>query len=128
MKIAIPVWNGYVSTVFDFAHRLLLVDIQDGCETGRSEISLSQESIPERAGRLRSLRVDVLICGAISRPLAYMIMASEIRVLSYVSGRVDEVLEAYTTGRLIEPQFVLPGCWPGARKGFRRGRRWRRGW
>jgi predicted Fe-Mo cluster-binding NifX family protein len=130
MKIAIPVWNGLVSSVFDFAHRLLLVDIQDVRQINRSEISLSSESAPQRAGRLRTLGVDVLICGAVSQPLMYMLTASGIEVLPYVTGHVDEVLQAYITGQLGQPQFILPGFWPGARKGFRgwrQRRRWRGG-
>jgi predicted Fe-Mo cluster-binding NifX family protein len=130
MKIAIPVWNGFVSSVFDFAHKLLLVDIDNGNEINRSEVTLIPESIPKKAGRLKSLGVDVLICGAISRPLMYMLTGSGIEVLSYVTGRVDELLQAYITGQLGQPQFILPGFWPGARKGFRgrrRGRRWRGG-
>ena len=130
MKIAIPVWNGLVSSVFDFTHRLLLVDIENGRQINRSEISLTPESLPQRAGRLRSSGANVLICGAISRPLTYMLRASGIEVLPYVTGSVDEVLQAYTTGQLGQPQFILPGFWPGARRGFRnwrRGRRWRGG-
>jgi len=126
MKIALPIWNGFVSSVFDFAHRLLLVDIQNGSQINRSEISLTSESIPQRAGRLRTLGVDVLICGAISRPLMYMLTASGIEVLPYVTGRVDEILQAYITGQLSQPQFLSPGFWPGARKGFGRWRQRRR--
>jgi len=130
MKIAIPVWNGFVSSVFDFAHRLLMVDVQNGREVSRSEVPLTSESIPQRAGRLRTLGVGVLICGAISRPLMYMLTGSGIEVLPYVTGPVDEILQAYITGRLGQPQFILPGFWPGARSGFRRWqqrRRWRGG-
>jgi len=130
MKVAIPVWNGLVSSVFDFAHRLLLVDIENGREVNRSEVDLKAESLPQRAGRLRSLGINAIICGAISRPLMYMLTASGIEVLPYVTGRVDEVLQAYMTGQLSQPQFILPGFWPGARKGFRgwrQGNRWRGG-
>jgi len=123
MKIAIPVWNGFVSSVFDFAHKLLLVEIQNGRELSRSEVPLQAASLPERAGRLKQLPVDVIICGAISRPLMYMLTASGIDVLPYVTGRVDDVLGAYLTSQLAKPQFSMPGCWPGARKGFGRGRR-----
>lgn len=130
MKIAISVWNGFVSSVFDFTHRLLLVDIENGNQTGRLEIPLTSESPPQRAGRLKTLGVDVLVCGAISRPLMYMLTASGVEVLPYVTGHADEVLQAYITGRLGRRQFLLPGFWPGARKGFRcrrRGHRWRGG-
>ncbi len=130
MKIAIPVWNDFVSSAFDFAHRLLLVDIENGKEVNRSEVDLKAESLPQRAGSLKNLGVDVLICGAVSRALADMIAASGIQVLPFVTGRVSEVLQAYITGQLVQPQFAMPGFWPGARKGFRgwrRGCRWRGG-
>jgi len=127
MKIAIPIWNGYVSSAFDFAHRLLLLEIQNGSETKRSEISLDPESITQRAARLKTLGADVLICGAISRSLASMVTASGIKVLPYTVGPVDEVIKAYLTDKLAQPQYVLPGFWPGARKGFRRGYQCRRG-
>jgi len=130
MKIAIPIYNGNVSNVFDFAHRLSVVDIENGREVNRSEVELKAESLPQRAGNLKNLGVDVLICGAISQALTCMVTASEIEVLPFVTGRVDDVLEAYLTGQLAKPQFSMPGCWPGVRKGFGRGMRrcrWRGG-
>jgi len=130
MKIAIPVWDDCVSNAFDFAHRLLLVDIENDREINRSEVELKAQSLPQRAGNLKNLGVDVLICGAISRALATMITASGIQVLPYVTGGVDDVLGAYLTGQLAKPQFSMPGCWPGAREGFGRGKRrcrWRGG-
>ena len=126
MKIAIPIWNDCVSSAFDFAHRLLLIDIQDGSETNRSEISLDPEPISQRATRLKTLGVDVLICGAISRSLASLVEASGLKVLPYVLGPADELLKAYLIGQLGQSKFTMPCSWPGARKGFRRNNR-RRG-
>ena len=125
MKIAIPVWNNCVSSAFDFSNRLLLVEIQKGSENNRTEISLSTESIPQKANKLKNLGVDVLICGAISRSLAFQVASYGIEVLPYVLGPIDEILKAYLTGQLGQPKYAMPCSWPGARKGFRRGRRWR---
>ena len=130
MKIAIPVWNDHVSSAFDFAHRILLVDIENGKEMNRSEVALESRSLPQRADQLKSLGVNVLVCGAISRLLANMVIASGIEVLPYVTGHVDNVLQAYMTGQLERSEFCMLGCWPGARKGFgrwRQGCRWRGG-
>ena len=130
MKIAIPIFNGSVSNVFDFAHRLLLVEIENGKEANRSEVALESQSLPQRLGQLKSLEVDVLVCGAISRILANLVTASGIQLLPYVTGRINDVLQAYLTGQLAKPQFSMPGCWPGAREGFGRGKRrcrWRGG-
>jgi predicted Fe-Mo cluster-binding NifX family protein len=126
MKIAIPIWNGCVSSAFDFSHRLLLVEVENGEEVKRSEVSSSIQSIPEKANQLKTLGVEVLICGAISRSLASLVRASGIEVLPYVVGQIDEIVEAYLMGRLVRPQFILPGSWPGARRGFRRRCRARR--
>ena len=126
-----PIYNDSISNVFDFAHRLLLVDVENGKETNRSEVALESQLLPQRTGQLKDLEVDVLVCGAISRVLANMVATSGIQVLPYVTGRVDDVLQAYLTGQLVKPEFSMPGCWPGARKGFgRRGGRgcqWRGG-
>lgn len=130
MKIAIPIYNDNVSNVFDFANRLLLVEIENGKETNRSEVALESQLLPQRVGQLKSLNVDVLVCGAISRVLANMVTTSGIEVLPYVTGEIKDVLHGYLTGQLVRPEFSMPGCWPGARKGFgrrRRGCQWRGG-
>ena len=131
MKLAIPIYNDNISNVFDFAHKLLLVDIENGKEANRYEVALESRLLPQRAGQLKNLGVDVLVCGAISRVLANMVTAFGIQVLPYVTGSIDDVLQAYLTGQLAKPEFSMPGgCWSGARKGFgrrRRGCRWQGG-
>lgn len=120
MRIAITIYNKNISNVFDFTRRLLLVDIHDGNETERSEVELDNQLVVQRVELLKKRGVDVLICGAISRLLADMVISSGIQVLPYVTGSVDEILQAYLNDHLIESQFAMPGCWPGARKGFGR--------
>ena len=130
MKIAIPIYNDSISNVFDFAHRLLLVHIENGKEANRSEVALESQLLPQRTGQLKDLEIDVLICGAISRSLANMVITSGIHVLPYVTGIIDDVLQAYLTGQLAKPEFIMPGCWSGARRGFgrrRRGCQWQGG-
>jgi len=127
MKIAIPIYNDSVSNVFDFASKLLLVDVESDKETNRSKVALNSPLLPQRVGQLKSLEVDVLVCGAISRVLANMVTVSGIQVLPYVTGSTEDVLQAYLTGQLAKPEFSMPGCWSGGRKGFGRrqqGCRW----
>ena len=128
MKIAVPVWQNNVSSVFDFANKLLLVELENGLEIGRNEVVFAEQSSPERAAKLRQLGVNVLICGAISRPLAYMLSSSGIDLLPFVTGSIEQILTAYKTGNLSLPQYALPGCWTGTRRGFgrRKGRCGRR--
>jgi predicted Fe-Mo cluster-binding NifX family protein len=118
-KISIPEWRGQVSTVFDFAGKLLLIEIDGQKETNRIEHIFPDEPLLQRAARLNTLGVDVLICGAISRPLLLMISGSGIKVIPEINGSIDEVLNAYLTGRLTEQRFSMPGCRGRERKGFR---------
>lgn len=127
MKVALPIWQGQVSNVFDFAHKLLLVELENGIEKERKEIELAEQNDLKRADKLKQLGVGVLICGAISRPLADMINSFRIQVLPCVTGSTEEILNAYKTGQLGFPKYAMPGCWKGARKGFRRRRGWRNG-
>jgi predicted Fe-Mo cluster-binding NifX family protein len=126
MKVAIPFYGNYVSNVFDFAHRLLLIDIENNKEIERYEIRLEKLSLQQRVSVLKTHGVDVLVCGAVSRLLAYMVIQSGIKIFPFVTGNIENVLSAYITGRLIRPEFNMPGCWTGARRGFgRRSCCWR---
>ena len=118
MKIAIAIWNDNVSSAFDFSAHILVVEIENDKELSRSQILLESQSPLQRVNQLKSLEVDSLICGAISRTLSEMITAADIQVLAYITGRIDDVIEAYVTGQLEQSQFSMPGCWPGARKGL----------
>jgi len=119
MKIAIPVWNERVSPVFDVAEKILITDVESGIEKARSEYQLKSTNPAARATEITNLGIDVLICGAISRPLEAMITASGVGVIARVCGNVDEILRAYIAGRLLTSQrYLMPGCW-------RRGYQWR---
>ena len=69
MKVAVPDWQGRVSPVFDVAEQVLLVDLNDDEDGSQHTESLGSPSLQQRAQRLAELRVDVLLCGAISWPL-----------------------------------------------------------
>jgi predicted Fe-Mo cluster-binding NifX family protein len=120
MKIAIAIWNDCVSNVFDFADCILLVEIDGDKEISRSQISFESKTFSKRIRQLKSLNIDLLVCGAISRALAELVIASGIEVLAYITGAIDDVLDAYQSGQLARSQFAMPGCWPGARKGLGR--------
>jgi len=126
MKLAISVCEVRVSSVFDFAQKAVVVEWRDATESGRAEVAVSGQG-PARLARLRQLGVDTLICGAISRPLAAAASIWGIRLLPCVTGPLEEVIEAYRKGELDGERFVLPGCWQGARTGFRRRCGWRGG-
>lgn len=118
--VAIPVWNDQVSTTLDFAQALLLVVAEGEQELSRREVKLGDEPVERKARTIQSLGAQVLLCGAISEPLARAVSRSGIRLVPFVSGSVDEVLAAFLCGRLDDPGFLLPGTRPASRRQWRR--------
>lgn len=118
MKLAIPIWEGRVSNVYDFARRAVIVEFRDARELARSEVALSGQG-PARVVKLRQLGIDTLICGAISRVSASWAGACGIRLFPYVTGKIDEVIAAFKDGQLGAERFVLPGGWPGVQRPLR---------
>ena len=109
MKVAIPHWQGRVSPVFDVASHVLLVDVDAGAERRRQDVYLDADGPRARASLLADLGADVLACGAISRQQETALSAAGVRVIPYICGDMEEVLMAFTNGRLGEDGFLMPG-------------------
>jgi len=122
MRVAITVFDGRISPVFDAARRLLLVDIENGREVWRTEQIVEEPELGPRARRVAEFSADVLICGAISWPLEAMLLSVGVEVIAQTCGPVEDVLKAFISGRLTEQAFVMPGCC-GHRRRCRGGHR-----
>ena len=110
MNIVLPTWNERVSPVFDTSRRLLIVQIQENGSENMREMALDEVSPAFKVKMLKELGADVLICGAVSNPVAGLVEAANIRLIPWVSGGVEEVLAAFRRGELEEPRFRMPGC------------------
>ncbi len=110
MRLAITVWEGKVSPVFDTAGRLLVLDLDNKREIERFVIPLQEEDPSRRCLVIKRLGVNQLICGAISRPLQEMLSACEVQVTAWITGAYDRVLEAWLDGSLLDrEEFRMPG-------------------
>src|SRR5450759_718136 len=84
MKIAIPVWQGRVSPVFDVAQHVLLVELAGDAELARRQTSLPSNQPAQRVRMLGDFGANALICGAISQPLKAALGRSGVEVLDWV--------------------------------------------
>ena len=123
MNLALPVWNGRLSPVFDTARSLLVVEITGGRRIACTQTELGGPDPMQRVRLLQELEIRTLICGAVSRPLQVMIEAARIQVIPFVAGDTDRVIEAYLSGDISDGAFTMPGC---GRGGFGRRRAQRR--
>jgi predicted Fe-Mo cluster-binding NifX family protein len=106
MRIAIPVWNGRVSPVFDVARSIRVFDIRDGAVIDVSDRRLK---IVGRAEALVKLGVDVLICSAISTPLESTLWVSGIEVIPETCGIAEDIIAAFVAGDTALARFRSPG-------------------
>jgi len=124
-KIAQAIWGNRISPVFDVSDRVRILEVEDSKVINRTELVLSAKDPYGKASMLADKGTEILICGAVSRLFSEALAAHGIRVVSFVTGEADEVIEAYLDGNLDSARFAMPGC-RGRRKMRRRG--CRKGW
>lgn len=99
MRLAIAIWNGRVSPVFDVAQQIVIVDSE---RAGQLPSVTPIALLPglARVEQLTSLKINALICGGISCALHRQIEARGIEVIPNVTGEIPEVLMRYARGEL----------------------------
>ncbi len=125
MRLGIATHEGRVSPVLDVAQRLRVVRIEGETPTDQRDVALAAQSLCGRVQEIQATGIDVLICGALSRPLEAALVAAGIRVVGKVCGDLEAVLRAYLAGRLTERVFRMPGCSGQRRRASRDGERGR---
>lgn len=108
--MAISFWMERVSPVFDVAKHLLLLEIEDSAEIARRVETIDETDLVSRAHCLADLGVDVLICGAISRPMRLILETKEIEVIGHICGNIEEIIRGFVKGCLHDEQYLMPGC------------------
>lgn len=107
--VACPVFQSRIAPVFDFAVRVLLIEIEHQRELARSELYTKNLTGPERVTTLKRAGVTRLICAGISNVMHTMLESADIRVTPGIVGPVDEVIRAYLDNQLDDPRFLMPG-------------------
>ena len=105
MKTAITIWNGRVAPVFDVARQCLLMENEV-----RLELPIPDGSAAIKTSFLADHNVSQVICGAISREYENALVTSGIEVISFIAGPLEQVLEAWQAGNLVQAHFAMPGC------------------
>ena len=110
MKFALTIWGNSISPVFDSARKLLIVEIENNKVVTRQYELFNAEMNSDLAKMLTDLQINVLICGAISKRFSDIIETSEIKLIPFITGHVDVVLESYMKNSRVVADFFMPGC------------------
>ena len=109
MKIVLSQWQGRISPVFDVSDTLCLIAIENGRETQRTNVLLSNRHTFGRAKEISDLGIDVLFCGAVSHVLETALINAGIQVFSFICGDLEDVVAAFAQGKWEDDLFLMPG-------------------
>jgi predicted Fe-Mo cluster-binding NifX family protein len=126
MKAAFAVWDGRMAPVFDVSREALVLTIQDGIVVSRATESIETPMTALKVQRLTELGIGTLVCGAVSEVLAHELSQRGVKVIGFVAGEIEEVVESYLAGKLPNRTLSMPGCCARQRR-FRGAGRGRRG-
>lgn len=107
MKVALAEWQGRIAPVFDVAGTVLVLDTESDLE---QSVSIPTDDPHSKINILKEHKIDVLICGAISRRVREYAEELGLRVHPFISGEVGEVWEAWKSVMLDQACYSMPGC------------------
>jgi predicted Fe-Mo cluster-binding NifX family protein len=117
MKLAMAHWQERISPVFDVADHLLLLEVEGRREIGRRSLRLAGLNPFERVKKLSEIGVDVLLCGAISLTLEKALIGAGIRVVGFLGGELENVIQAFLDGNLDDGR-IRNASRPGTQSGM----------
>lgn len=119
MIILLTVWEDRISPVFDVAAMILLAEIENGDVLNRRLVPFNPGALSQLAEMIKQMDVSVLICGAISEAPANILIANGVKLIPFISGKTERILDAYAKNKPIIPEFSMPGVGRQRRRGCR---------
>lgn len=98
--LAIPNFGGRISPRIDCAETLQLFSIENKEIIQRDTIKILAHSNLERINLILRLKPDVVICDGISNLLRDRLKENEIKVIAWLHGNVDEIVDNYINGKI----------------------------
>jgi len=117
MKVAVTIWENRISPVADSAGEVLVLDIEGQKVQELHRERFKNDSLFYRAKKLVDLGVKTFICGAISNFYGGLVEGYGIRLIPFVHGQLDDVLDAFMHKSLPNPEFVMRGSFRDAMRG-----------
>jgi predicted Fe-Mo cluster-binding NifX family protein len=101
MKVAIPHHGGEVTPCFEYTAGIKIYSVRKNRVIAQTDFTLQSKEELDRVRLLRDQAVRVLICSGIQAAHEGLLLASGIRVISWVSGKVSEVLRLFLQNKLV---------------------------
>lgn len=100
MKVAMPRFGENIAPCFGASATIAIFTISRQRVIDQTDFTLQSREALDRVRLLGDQQVDVLICGGVQAAVERIISARDIRVYSWVSGRVEDLLNQFLENRL----------------------------
>lgn len=100
MKVAIPHHGEDVTPCFEYTGGITIYEIHKNRVVAQTDFTLRSREKLDRVRLLRDQGVSVLICSGIQAAHEDLLTASGIQVISWVSGKANEVLHLFLENAL----------------------------
>ena len=109
MKIAVSASGENIATTFDFVDEIVVFEYVNGNAISKQRFVLDEKFIPLRAAKLKRLKINTLICGAISNPATNILRYYGITVMAGITGNIDKITDEVSHGNSNLSKYKLPG-------------------
>ncbi len=100
MRVAIPRFGETVAPCFEYSATIAIFTLTGSAVTEEKDFCLQSRDALDRLRLLRDQHVNLLICAGVQEFLQDALEESGIRVISWVSGTVDDLLKSFVAGQL----------------------------
>ena len=112
--LCLACYEDRLASVFDNAPELKLFRVEDNKICPAGYLSLPSKDPKDRTSAIKTCGATFLICGAICGCTVNDLEQTGVRVIPWIRGMIDEILEAYLSNHL--ENYIMPGC--GGRVGI----------
>ncbi len=111
MKLALSIMNCRIAPVLDYSRKLIIVELKNKKKTDKKEIYPIQANFIQNINILTEKKIDVLVCGAVSKHILNLLEDEKIVLIPWICGKIDDVIEAYINDNLDNKNFYMPGVY-----------------
>jgi predicted Fe-Mo cluster-binding NifX family protein len=101
MRVAIPRMGEMIAPCFEYCCTMAVFTIAEDGAVDQVDFPLSSRDPFDRVRLLKDQKVDTVICGGMQDIYEDLVRASGLEVISWVAGRVEDLLGMYLRGQLV---------------------------
>ncbi|MGC9366973.1 MAG: NifB/NifX family molybdenum-iron cluster-binding protein [bacterium] len=119
MIVAVSNWKDDIAVTFDFSNSLVIYQFIENKWNKIEEVKINSRDSETAVEILKRNKVEILLCGAISKKMLDNLELSNIKVIPFLRGKIEDVLSIFQQGNISSSRCFLPGF----RRGHGLGRR-----